>query len=202
MFLHGRGEMHDWLKRNQRDMSDCGERSPIQHLERQGVLSGDLLAVHVNYLSEHDAQLLSDRRVSVAHCPRSHAYFRHQRFPFDELTRAGVNICLGTDSLVSVRKVRGQRLELNLFSEMAAFQAAMPDLAPAAVLEMATLNGALALGLEGYVGALAPAAFADVIALPYSGKIDTVHEAVVHHEGSIHATMIDGEWAIKPGDGV
>ena len=59
MFTKGRGIMFDWLRRNDRDMNDCGERSPMQHLDRYGVLSENCLAVHVNYLAEGDAKLLA-----------------------------------------------------------------------------------------------------------------------------------------------
>jgi cytosine/adenosine deaminase-related metal-dependent hydrolase len=67
----------------------------VQHLERHGYLADHLLAVHVNYLVPGDAALLERRGVSVAHCPRSHAFFRHRRFPLQELAGAGVNLCLG-----------------------------------------------------------------------------------------------------------
>src|SRR6185295_16249520 len=46
MFTRGEGAMFDWLRRNDRDMSDCGLGSPIQHLERHGALKGNLLAIH------------------------------------------------------------------------------------------------------------------------------------------------------------
>src|SRR6185437_11598643 len=72
MFTQGTGIMFDWLLRNKRDMSDCGERSPLQQLNRLGVLSENCLAVHVNYLAEGDAKLLAATKTSVAHCPRSH----------------------------------------------------------------------------------------------------------------------------------
>ena len=81
MFMHGRGKMFDWLRRNGRDMSDCGLGSPVQHLERHGLLAKNLMAVHVNYLAPGDDTLLAKRKVSVVHCPRSHAYFKHQPFP-------------------------------------------------------------------------------------------------------------------------
>jgi hypothetical protein len=84
------------------------------------MLSENLLAVHVNYLGRQDAALLGKRRVSVAHCARSHCYFRHQPFPLRALRRARVNICLGTDSLASVYKTARQTLELNMFEEMRA----------------------------------------------------------------------------------
>src|SRR5438876_3153894 len=117
MFMHARGEMFDWLRRNERDMSDCGLGSPVQHLERHGYLADNLLAVHVNYLAPGDAALLERRGVSVAHCPRSHVFFQHRRFPREELAAAGAKLCLGTDTLVSVPNVRGRPRELNPFTE-------------------------------------------------------------------------------------
>src|SRR2546426_8910194 len=119
-------------------MADCGLGSPVQHLERNGCLSDNLLAVHANYLAPGDAALLGRRSVSVVHCPRSHTFFQHRRFPRKELARARVNICLGTDSLASVTKARGQAPELNLFAEMQAFAASHPDVPSEVILQMTT----------------------------------------------------------------
>ena len=118
MFKRAKGEMFDWLQRSGRDMSDCGNGSPIEHLERCRALHPRLLAAHVNYLGKGDAACLSQSGVSVVHCPRSHYYFRHQRFPLRRLRREGINVCLGTDSLASVYKPRAQKVELNMFEEM------------------------------------------------------------------------------------
>jgi cytosine/adenosine deaminase-related metal-dependent hydrolase len=196
MFMHGRGEMFAWLARGGRDMSDCGLGSPVQHLERNGALGEQLLAIHVNYLAEGDAELLAKRKAHVVHCPRSHAYFKHQRFPLEKLTEAGVNICLGTDSLASVYKTRRQTVELNLFEEMRSMAASRPELSPETILRMATINGARALGMKGRIGELAPRAFADVIAVPCTGKMTGICEAIINHRGGVAASMIDGQWAI------
>jgi len=193
MFMYRRGPLYDWLK-SQRDMSDCGLGSPVRHLERCGYLNENLLAVHVNYLWRDDAAVLGQRKVSVVHCPRSHAYFRHLLFPRAELAAAGVNICLGTDSLASVMKVRNQPIELNMFAEMRALASTAPDLPAAAILRMATTHGAEGLGRKGEIGELSPNAFADLIAIPFSGKIADVHEAAIHHPGKVSASMIDGRW--------
>ncbi len=198
MFQHARGEMHDWLRRNQRDMSDCGLGSPVQQMQRSDALSGNLLAVHVNYLAAKDADRLSRKKVSVVHCPRSHAYFKHGPFPLSELTRAKVNLCLGTDSLASMDKQRRQTIELNLFTEMQTLAAAQPGLTPKTILQMATLNGARALGLGGQVGEISSGTFADVIAVPFAGKLPTVYEAVLNHRGNVAASLIDGQWAVPP----
>jgi aminodeoxyfutalosine deaminase len=198
MFAHGRGEMFDWLRRNDRDMSDCGLGTPIQQLERAGALGENFLAVHANYLGKKDAALLRRRKVSVAHCPRSHLYFRHQKFPLGRLTRARVNLCLGTDSLATVYKTRKQNVELSLFDEMRALALAHPRLSPKRILEMATVNGARALGMGGQAGELAEGAWADLIALPFDGRISDALDAVVHHRGNVTASMIDGDWAAAP----
>ena len=120
MFVHARGEMFDWLQRNQRDNSDCGLGSPVEHLARNKTLGENLIAIHVNLLAHGDAALLGKHRVNVVHCPRSHAYFRHPPFLRERLANAGVNLCLGTDSLATVRQVGKQKPELNLFEEMRA----------------------------------------------------------------------------------
>lgn len=198
MFAHGRGQMYDWLQRSGRDMSDCGLGSPVRHLERCGALSERLLAAHVNYLARGDAALLAKRKVSVVHCPRGHFYFRHDPFPLRRLARAGVNVSLGTDSLASVHKRHRQDVELNLFEDMRVLARNEPWLPARKILQMATLNGARALGLGGTMGELMTGAFADLVALPFTGKVAGVYDGVLHHQGYVAASMIDGQWAIEP----
>jgi cytosine/adenosine deaminase-related metal-dependent hydrolase len=197
LFRHQRGPLADWLK-PQRDLSDCGHGSPVRQLDRLGLLGPRLLAVHVNYLAPGDARRLGQARVSVVHCPRSHAYFRHRAFPRRELAKAGVNLCLGTDSLASVRPGRGDRLELDLFAEMRALAETSPELAAEDILRMATLNGARALHRAGQLGELSPGARADMIAVPFAGGRTGVHEAVLQHAGDVAALMIDGRWVTPP----
>src|SRR6185295_12676763 len=106
---------------------------------------------------------------------------------------------LGTDSLATVYKPRKQTVvELSLFDEMRAFAKAHPQVAPKKILSLATVNGALALGLEGRAGELAKGALADVIAVPFRGNLAEVYDAVIDHRGDVAASMIDGEWAIRP----
>jgi aminodeoxyfutalosine deaminase len=198
MFARGRGEMFDWLQRSGRDMSDCGLGSPVQHLERCGALSERLLAAHVNYLGRQDAALLAKRKVHVVHCPRCHFYFHHDPFPLRRLAKAGVNVCLGTDSLASVYKTRRQTVELNLFEEMRALAKNEPSLSARKIVRMAMLNGARALGMGGQIGELCAGSFADLIALPIAGKIADIYDGILHHQGDVAASMIDGRWAIVP----
>jgi cytosine/adenosine deaminase-related metal-dependent hydrolase len=198
MFMYRHGTMFDWLK-GQREMGDCGLGSPVQHLERCGYLEPNLIAVHVNHLWRHDAGLLGRNGVSVVHCPRSHDYFRHLKFPREELERAGVNICLGTDSLASTRKVGHEPLALDMFAEMRGVLAVSPALAPETILRMATMNAAQALGRADDLGWLGEGALADAVAVPYHGSEKDAAAAVLQHRAPVAASMIGGRWALAPG---
>ncbi|HTV42858.1 MAG TPA: amidohydrolase family protein [Candidatus Sulfotelmatobacter sp.] len=198
MFAHARGEMYDWLKKNGRDNSDCGLGTPIQHLDRAGLVDPNFIAIHANYLHDADFDLLSKRQASIVHCPRSHEYFQHKKFPLEALLAANVNVCLGTDSLATVAKNGKQSLELNMFSEMQSFSRSHPDCSPQTILKMATVNGARALGLAGKIGELSTCTSADLIAVPYAGNTSNAFEAVLNFHGRVSASMIAGQWAIPP----
>ncbi len=198
MFAHARGEMHDWLARNERDNTDCGLGSPVAHLARHQLLGENVLAVHVNCLARGDATLLAKNKTHVVHCPRSHDYFKHPPFQRQRLAEAGVNLCLGTDSLATTRKTGKQKLELDMFAEMRALAEKDHAISAQEILQLATVNGARALGLAGKIGEFAPGAWADLIAIPFSGKLATVHEALLQHTGNVAASMIDGRWTIPP----
>jgi cytosine/adenosine deaminase-related metal-dependent hydrolase len=193
MYTGRRGPMFDWLKR-QRDMSDCQHRTPLQQARRYGLLGENFLAVHANYLDDADIAALAESGSSVVHCPQSHAYFGHAPFPFQKLHDAGVNVCLGTDSLASVLMTRRAKPELNMFTEMRTFAAAHPDVSPETIVRMATQHGARALGWEKQVGGIFEHALADLITIPFHGKTEESWSAAVHHTGPITASMIDGKW--------
>jgi aminodeoxyfutalosine deaminase len=197
MFRHARGPMFEWMSRNQRNNADCGQSSPVAHLARHQLLGENVLAVHVNCLDRGDATLLAKTGTHVAHCPRSHRYFNHPAFERARLARAGVNLCLGTDSLATTRKNGRQLPELDLFAEMRALADADPAVSPGEIVRMATVNGARALGLAGRAGQLTPDAWADLIALPHPGGNDA-WEAVLAHTGPVHASLIAGVWAVPP----
>jgi cytosine/adenosine deaminase-related metal-dependent hydrolase len=198
MFMHAHGKMHDWLKRNDRDNSDCGHGSPVAHLARQRLLGENVLAVHVNCLALGDATRLGKNKTHVVHCPRSHDYFRHPPFLRERLINAGVNLCLGTDSLATTRKTGKQKPELNMFEEMRELADTDKAISPVEILRMATVNGAHALGLAGEVGEISKNAFADLIVIPSNKKSGGTYEAILAHAGNVTASMIDGRWAIPP----
>jgi aminodeoxyfutalosine deaminase len=198
MFTDASGPFHDWLK-GQRNMTDCGHGSPVQLANEYGLLNEKFLAVHVNYLAAGDEELLGQARATVVHCPRSHDYFEHARFPFEELRKAGVRICLGTDSLASSRKTRGVNPKLDLWDEMRLFAKNYPTVSPRELFEMVTVQPAAALGKSTEAGALKIKALADCVALTYSGPVQDkrLYEEVLH-TGSVREVFIAGELVRGP----
>ena len=197
MFRHGRGAMFNWLRKNGRDMGDCGARSPVQQLAALGLLDARFLAVHVNHLAPGDAGLLARARAGVVHCPRSHAYFQHAPFPFAELREAGVNLCLGTDSLASIAREGRSKPRLDLFAELRAFAAKEPGLPAENLLHLVTRNPAAALGLRGKAGELTRRAHADLLVLRSDTSLKAASETVVRSAPEVAGVMIGGEWAIE-----
>lgn len=141
---------HDW--------SPSG-LSPVEHLDRTGILAPHSLAVHCVQLTQQDRSRLQSRGVCVVTCPRSNERLGVGKAPVGELLAAGIPVALGTDSLASAP-------DLDLFAEIAALRRAHPRLAPAAALRMATLNGAVALGLADRLGSIEPGKLARLVVVP------------------------------------
>ena len=198
MFCDSAGPFYDWMK-GQRRMDDCRGASPVQLAHEYGLLSSRFLAIHVNYLAPEDETLLARARASVVHCPRSHDYFGHDPFPYARLAKAGVNICLGSDSLASTRKFGNSDPELNLWYDMRAFARAHPGVAPQEILRLATIQGALALNKETELGQLKPGFAADVISTLYSGPIQEarIYEELLH-TAQARDVFIGGESVLSP----
>jgi cytosine/adenosine deaminase-related metal-dependent hydrolase len=198
MFVNRRGPMFEWLRRNERDMGDCGGVTPVQALARAGALGDHLLAIHANYVDAADMAELARAGVRVVHCPRSHAYFGHERFPAQALARAGVEVSLGTDSLATVAKRRGEEVRMDMRAEMRRFGEVHPVFGFESVLRMGTVHAARALGWGGQVGELVTGAHADLMAVPYAGGTGEVYAGIVGHIGPVFAVMIGGRWVHGP----
>jgi cytosine/adenosine deaminase-related metal-dependent hydrolase len=170
-------------------MTDCGSTSPLRHLIENGLINQDCIVAHLNELDDRDLELLGGtkwRNLQIVHCPKSHRFLHHRRFPLEALMERGLNICLGTDSLAS-------NDSLDLFSEMRTAKKVYPTLSARDLLEMVTVRPARALKLERSLGRIAPGYFADAIAIPFSGAIEDAYEAVVQAKGPIKWMMINGK---------
>ena len=185
MFRQGRGRMYDTVRNWGRDMSDCGKVGPVELLDGYGVLGANCLAVHANCLTPADIGRLARTGTSVVHCPKTHRYFRRTPAPLAELQQAGVNICLGTDSLAS-------NDGLDLFAEMRELARAWPTWSPEQILATVTTNAANALQRSDRLGKIASGAMADLIAVPVTGRTDPV-ATVVLAEKPVTFIMINGK---------
>lgn len=136
----------------------CGE-SPVAFLDRAGLLSERLLAVHLVHVGISDLQLLRQRAVALAVCPRSNHYLGVGTAPLPRYLAASLRVGLGTDSLAS-------NDTLSLWDEMRfAHRLYGGAVTAQQLVTMATLGGATALGMAGAIGSLAPGKRADLIAL-------------------------------------
>lgn len=150
---------------------------PVPYLAACGILWPGSLAVHANYLDDADIACLVERKVSVAFCPGSHAFFGHRDHPLPRLLEAGVNVALGTDSLASNDALSVRR-------EMRRSAEAFPELPSARILEMATLGGVAALGLAHEAGSLEIGKAADLVAVAVPDGRDP-RDAVVRSEPAV-----------------
>lgn len=192
MYATASGRLYDWLSAH-RNMEDCGGVSPVAAAARAGILLPGVLAAHVNEAGPEDAATLAAAGVSVAHCPRSHAYFDHTAFPLQTLRRAGVCIALGTDSRASLV---GEASEpaLAMQQELQQLRRVHPGLDPEWIVHAATAAGAQALGGAGRFGELRAGTRADLVVTPYPGPLRNVFEALIHHQGRVLGTIARGQW--------
>ncbi len=141
--LQGMGLWHEAILR------DLGNgKGPIEHLGR--FLSGaPFLLAHVNDCDDAGLKLLAGSRCSIAYCPRSSAYFQNDvdfgPHRYREMLAAGINVALGTDSIVNLPAEEADRL--STLDEMR-FLWRRDKTDPRVLLAMATVNGARALGLD------------------------------------------------------
>jgi cytosine/adenosine deaminase-related metal-dependent hydrolase len=133
--------------------------TPVEYLDRLGLLGRRTLAVHAVHLSQTDIARFQARGVTVVTCPRSNAALGVGLAPVPKLLASGIPVAIGTDSLASAP-------DLDMFAEVAALRESHPALAPAAALRMATFNGARALGCEGDHGGIEPGRSAMLVVVP------------------------------------
>jgi cytosine/adenosine deaminase-related metal-dependent hydrolase len=187
MFRDGAGATFDFLKSIGRSLEDCGGETPVARFLRTRTVDDRWIIAHLNELDRGDFELLQAApQFHIAHCPRSHSFFGHAPFAVERLRSMGFNVCLGTDSLAS-------NSDLSLFGEMREILNKKRQLAPREVVEMATINGAQAIGQRNMLGAIQPGAQADLIALPDEGALNSVFERIVAFDAPVPWMMLNGE---------
>ncbi|HUN92873.1 MAG TPA: TRZ/ATZ family hydrolase [Burkholderiaceae bacterium] len=138
---------------------------PLARLDRLGLVSERLLAVHAVELSPAEIVLLAARGCTVAHCPASNLKLGNGIAPVAPLLQAGAHVAIGTDGAASNNRL-DMLEELRLAALLAKGASRDATAAPAArMLQAATLDGARALGLEDELGSIEIGKAADVVAL-------------------------------------
>ena len=174
-------------------------------LGREGLLGPNVLAAHCVVVEPDEIALLAEYDVAIAHCPRSNAYVGCGIAPLRELRAAGLRVGVGTDG-VSSTPSHDYFDELRAVVMMARARERRPDAMTAVeALELGTLGGARALGLDAETGSLARGKRADltVVSLadsPYLPVEDPA--AAVVFGGSparVLATFVDGEARYEKG---
>jgi 5-methylthioadenosine/S-adenosylhomocysteine deaminase len=135
-----------------------------------GALGPRLVAAHCVTVEPDEIDLLAERGVPVAHCPRSNALLGCGIAPLRELLDRGITVGLGTDSPASTPSF-DMFEELRAAIELARARERRPDaLTPTEALELATLGAARALGLGDTVGSLEPGKQADLAVIGLAGS--------------------------------
>nr|WP_281404546.1 5'-deoxyadenosine deaminase [Pyxidicoccus fallax] len=184
-----------------------GGQDNVAYFHTVGLCGPHVTMAHCVWLSEEERTQLRESRTVVCHCPGSNLKLGSGIADVRRLLNAGVTVALGSDGAPCSNT-------LDIFHEMrlaSVLQNVNPDhgpraLAPMEVLEMATVNGARALGLEDEVGSLEPGKRADITVVDTSGlhaspAPDSVLSSLVYSARGSDVThvFIDGKPMLKDG---
>ena len=153
------------LAETQKEADDCirtyGKR-PAELLESLGVFDAPSYAAHCVFLSDDEIQILRRHGVSAVHNPASNMKLASGIAPIRKYRESGINVALGTDGASSNNNLSMIK-EMNLAALLATVSEMTPSAAsPYDILEMATINGARALGLDKRIGTIEKGKEADI----------------------------------------
>ena len=142
---------------------------PIDFLEQVGLLGPRTQCVHMTALGDQDIATIAKHGAQVVHCPRSNLKLGSGICPVQKLMDHYINVALGTDGAASNNRL-SMLGEMQIASLIGKAQHGDPKAVDAwAALEMATMNGAIALGQQEKIGTIEVGKTADLIALDLSG---------------------------------
>ncbi len=141
---------------------------PLERLDRLGLVSPRLAAVHMTHLLDAEVDTVAERGVSIIHCPQSNLKLASGMCPVAALAAAGANIAIGTDGASSNNDL-DMLAEMQTASILAKGVAGDPSAMNAAdSLYAATMGGARALGMEDSIGSIETGKLADLTAIDLS----------------------------------
>lgn len=174
--------------------TQTGKR-PLERLNDLGLLSPRLLAVHMTQLNDDEIKLIAESGAHVLHCPESNLKLASGFCPVYKLQQAGINITLGTDGAASnndLDMIAEMRTAALLAKAVANNASALPA---EDILRMATINGAMALGLDSEIGSLEIGKSADIVAIDLGGiENQPVYNPVSHIIYSAGRENVSNVW--------
>ncbi len=189
--------IHTHVLETRQELNSMKERygmCSVNLLDSIGFLGSDVLAAHCIWLSDDDIEILRRKEVNVVHCPSSNMALGAGVAPVPKMLEKGINVALGTDGAASSGS-------LDMWKEMRSashlHKLNDPTTMPAyRVLEMATVNGARALGINAEV--LKAGCAADIIIVdlkkPYFTSANLVSSLVHGASGcNVKTTIVDGK---------
>ena len=202
---HGSG-IHTHVAETEADAGAARDElgmSEVAYFDSLGVLDERFQAAHCVAISESDAALLADRGACAIHCPVSNMYLGSGVADLAKLAAAGVTVALGTDGPASNNNqdMVATMKSAALLQRVSGRDAGLVP--PGAALDMATRNGARALGLEG--GCIVPGRLADLIVLDLGGvhhqPLHRPISSIVHsaHPDDVETVIVDGRVVLDQG---
>jgi 5-methylthioadenosine/S-adenosylhomocysteine deaminase len=134
----------------------------VRWLSQLGVLGPDLLAVHSVHVDDAEIGLLADAGVTVSHNPFSNLFCGNGVAPVDRMRQAGIVVGLGTDGAANNN---GQSI-FDVVRITRLLQRSRPDqfaISPLQAMQLATIDGARALGIDTLIGSLESGKYADLV---------------------------------------
>jgi 5-methylthioadenosine/S-adenosylhomocysteine deaminase len=186
------------MKKEWEDSQKQNGMSPVQYLEKVGVLGPDVLAAHCIFVDATDRKILANRHVGCVHNPSSNMMLASGVSPVPEMRTAGVAVGLGTDGPAGSNNDLDLMEEMDLAAKLAKITKGDPlALNAKAAVEMATIDGARALHMEKEIGSLEAGKKADLVLLdldkPHAVPMYDVYAQIAYAlKGSDVETVIIG----------
>ncbi len=159
--------------------------TPVQVLEKLGVLDGRVVAAHSIYLDPRDIEILKRHGTGVAHCPSSNTKMAAGIAHVAEMLDANLHVGLGNDGFAGSNDSADLFREMDLAAKLQKITRMDPTVLPAEqVFEMATMGGARVLGLEPQIGSLEAGKRADLI------SVTLRNSTAIPLAGNLYAQMV------------
>jgi len=186
--------LHETADEIAQSIQQYGKR-PLERLNELGLVSPNLMAVHLTQVTDDEIALLANSGSHVVHCPESNLKLASGFCPVTRLMDAGINVALGTDSSASNNDLDmlGEMHTASLLAKGVSQNASA--LSAMQTVRMATLNGARALGLEQDTGSLEAGKYADIIAIDFSSlEMQPVYNPVANLVYSSSREQVSDVW--------